>query len=490
MTLGLILLALATPSILISGGSVLDGSGHKAVREDVRVQGDRIVEVGRLSRRPNETVIDARGEVVCPGFIDAHSHADGEILTKSDASVVVRQGITTSVVGQDGSSHFPIREWIAKLNATPHTLNLASFVGHGTARSQILGKNANRPATPEEIHKMAALVDSEMRAGLQGLSSGLEYDPGYYSATEELIELAKAASKHHGIYISHVRDEENKAIQSFTELIQIAREAHLPAQISHIKLASKPVWGLADKVLGMMRSARASGLDITADVYPYTYWQSTITVLIPTRDWSDRKAWAKGLSEVGGPTHVLLTTYSPDKSWQGKTLADISKLTSKDPVTVIQEIVSKTHGAGAKGSESVVVTAMTEPDVTKFIRDPHIMFCTDGGLTPSHPRAAGSFPRVLAEYVRSRHVLPLPEAIRKMTSLPAHRFRLDHRGAIRKGYFADVVVLNPLTVQDEASLKQPTLPPKGIDYVLINGQVVVTRRGVTPARPGRFLTRR
>ena len=482
----------APPTLLVQGGTVIDGTGGPARRADVRIQAGRIIAVGTLTPRPGETVVSARGKVVAPGFIDTHSHADGGLLEDTTAETQIRQGITTSIVGQDGGSHLPLAAWFADVRKKKVALNIASFVGHGTLRHAVLGENDKRKATPDEIAKMAALAETEMKAGALGLSSGLEYDPGNYATTEEVIAVARVASRHGGLYISHVRDEENEALESFGELILVAREAKLPAQISHIKLGSSPVWNKSGAVLEMMADARKAGLDITADVYPYTYWQSTITVIIPTRDFSDRAAWDKGLAEIGGPGNVLLATYSPNPAWQGQTIAAIAKSTGKDAVTVIQEIVSKTHAKGLSdqnGRESVVVTAMQEADLKRFLADPNIMFCTDGGLHGSHPRGAGSFPRILGRYVREQKTLPLVAAIRKMTSLPAKRMGFRDRGTIAPGKKADLVIFDPKTVLDTATTAKPQTAPVGITDVLVNGVPVLRNGRVTGAHPGEVLSR-
>jgi N-acyl-D-amino-acid deacylase len=249
------------------------------------------------------------------------------------------------------------------------------------------------------------------------------------------------------------------------------------------------VWGKADQTLQLLRDAGRSGLDISADVYPYTYWRSTITVITPTRDWTNRTAWQKGLNEIGGPGNVLLSTYTPDLAWQGKTLAQISHLTGRDVVTIIQEIVQKTRGEGATGREGVVVTAMQESDLRRFIAAPNIMFCTDGGLRSSHPRAAGSYPRILGRYVRELRVIRLEEAIRKMTSLPARRMGLQNRGVIRRGIKADVVIFDATQVRDTATVANPMSPPVGIVYVLVNGVPVLDGGKISGRRPGMILRR-
>ncbi|MES2461128.1 MAG: D-aminoacylase [Armatimonadota bacterium] len=479
-------------SLLIRGGLLLDGTGKPARRADVRISGGRITAVGSLKAVRGETIIEAKGRVVAPGFIDTHSHTDGGLLESPTAESQIRQGITTAIVGQDGGSNFPLAAWFGTVAAKKVALNIASFVGHGTMRAKVMGDDNKRAATSAEIAKMEALVDQEMRAGALGLSSGLEYDPGLYATTDEVVSLARVAGRYGGLYISHVRDEENEALTSFRELIRIAREAKLPAQISHIKLGSSPVWAKAGEVQRLLASARREGLDITADVYPYTYWQSTITVIIPHRNWDDRKAWETGLAEIGGPGNVLLTTYSLDPTWQGKTIAQIATLTGKDAVTVIQEIVAKTHGEGVgvqNGRESVVVTAMKEADLKRFIADPTIMFCTDGGIRSSHPRGAGSFPRILGKYVREEHVIPLPEAIRKMTSLPAKRMGLRDRGTVAVGKKADLVIFDPRQVRDTATTKDPRSAPIGLADVVVNGVPVLRGGRITGARPGEILRR-
>jgi len=489
MILAAFALAAAQHGLVIRGGLVYDGRGGPGVREDIRVVGDTIRSVGHVRVQPGDQVIDAKGLAVSPGFIDAHSHADGGVFKDRDCETHIRQGVTTSVVGEDGGSTYPLKGFFDHLRTEPVALNFASFVGHGTVRQKVMGM-AERKPTSAELKKMEQMVRQEMKSGARGLSTGLEYEPNRYANTDEVVDLAKVAAKYHGIYISHVRNEDNHAFASFNELVEIARRAHLPGEINHIKLGSARVWGRAGDVLKLMAEAKDKGLDITADVYPYLYWHSTIRVIIMTEKFDDRAQWEQGLKDIGGAEHVLLTNYSPDPSWAGKTLAEISTMTGKDPVTLAQTIVQECYGKGKKGQEGVVVTAMSEDDLRTFIKAKNISFCSDGSLHDTHPRGAGSFPRVLGVYVREEHVLPLEEAIRKMTSLPAKRFSIPDRGTITVGKKADIVLFDPTTVKDTATTKDPQAKPIGIPTVIVNGRPVLLNGVFTGNHPGRPLPMR
>ncbi len=480
--------------VLIRNGTLVDGTGAKGRKADVYVVGDTIAAVGQNLATDADVILDARDRVVAPGFIDTHSHADGGLLESPDAETQIRQGITTAIVGQDGGSRFPLAEWLGQVESKRVALNVASFVGHGTVRGKVLGDDYKRKATADEVGRMRELVAAEMKAGAVGLSTGLEYEPGLYAGTGEIVALAQVAGAFRGIYISHVRDEEEDAIASFREVIRIAKEARLPAQISHIKLASSPVWGKAGEVFRLMDDARRDGLDISADVYPYTYWQSGIIVLMPpeyamrgkgpTKNWDDKPGWEKALREIGGAKNILVTGYTPEPSWQGKTIDALAARAKKDPVTLIQEMVRATDGG-----VGVVVTAMRESDLKAFIAHPRVMFCTDGGLRGSHPRGAGSYPRILGRYVREEGVLPLEEAIRKMTALPAVRMGFGDRGTIAPGKKADIVIFDPRTVRDTATTRDPRAVPVGITEVLVNGTPVLQGGRLTGERPGQVLRR-
>jgi N-acyl-D-amino-acid deacylase len=455
------LIALAAPSILIENGQVIDGTGRPAFKADVRIVADKISEIGELAALPGEQVIDATGLIVSPGFIDAHSHADSKLdLLESQ----LRQGITTAICGQDGGRSASVRE--QKERTRNAALRFEFFSGHGGLREAVM-KTTDRKAAPFEIEQMKALLDEDMRAGALGLSTGLEYDPGHYASTEELIALSKVASRHGGMYISHLRDEGHGVLDSVRELITIGREANLPAQISHIKKGVAAVWGKSGEAIRLIEHARDRGQSVTADVYPYLYWQSTIRVLTVSRDYANPKTWELALADVGGPKNVLLTNYSPNPAWVGKTLEAISKETGKNVPELIIEIINNT-GEG-KGTESVLVTAMTEEDLINFVKHPWIMFSSDGSGGGSHPRSAGSFPRVLARYVRDLKVISLEEAVRKMTSLPAQTFKLTDRGVLKAGRSADVVLFDPRTIQDTATPENPRSMAVGVKHVFVRG---------------------
>jgi len=470
--------------IAILGATLIDGSGRAPIQNSVVIiEGDQIVAVGRRGqvKVPAEArVIDARGMVVAPGFIDAHNHSDRGFQTDPSAASQVSQGITTVVVGQDGGSPFPVGPYLDNLDRNPIALNVLTFVGHATVRSRVMGEDTNRRATSAEIEKMKQLVEQAMREGAIGLSTGLEYETGKPASTEEVITLAQAASAYGGIYISHIRDEADKAFEAFAEAIRIGREARIPVQISHIKLGTVAVWGRSGEVVDLIGKARARGQDVTADCYPYDAWSSTIRVLIPSGRHDDPVDVARGLADVGGPANITIVSCRTHPDYEFKTMEEISKREGITPVELYMKIV-RDGGAG------VVCHSMKDDDIRTFYQQPWVMVSSDGGIGSRHPRGAGSYPRVLGRYVRELHWLTLPEAIRKMTSFPARRFKLNDRGLIRRGYKADVVVFDPAQVQDEATFKHPHHYATGFACVLVNGVPVVKRDEHTGARPGQML---
>jgi N-acyl-D-amino-acid deacylase len=483
----------AAASVLIVNALVVDGTGAPGRPAAVRVRGDRIAEVGALSPARGETVVDAKGLVLAPGFIDTHSHGDRGLFEHRDALAAVSQGISTIVVGQDGGSPWPLADFFARLEKEPAALNVASYAGHGRIRRQVMGEDFRRHARPEEVARMRELLEQEMRAGALGLSSGLEYDPGIFSARSEVVDLARVAAAAGGRYISHVRSEDRYFWDAIDEIIAIGRDAKLPVQVSHMKLAMRSLWGQADRLLRTLDEARAAGVDITADVYPYLYWQSTLTVLFPERDFENRQTAELVLREISTPDDLLLGRFAPEPSYAGKTLAEIARLRGTDPpatlMDLIREALAYEKKTGSDDVESVIGTSMNEPDLENLLAWPFTNVCTDGELDGRHPRGFGTYPRVLGRYVRERKVLGLEEAVRKMTSLAAHNVGLRDRGAIRPGAYADLVLFDPATVIDRATTREPQALATGIERVWVNGAVAYEAGKASVLRPGRVLRR-
>ena len=470
--------------LVIRGGDVVDGTGVPAVRADVRVRGGLIVEVGPGLRPDGERVLEVSGLTVAPGFIDTHSHADRGIDQAPDATSQLMQGITTAIVGQDGGGRLPVHEFFETLERQRPAINFATAVGHGSVRSLVLGSDFRRKATNAEIETMQAIVDRAMSDGAIGLSSGLEYDPGHYAAPAELEALAAVVARHGGAYFSHVRDEEKEAFEAWAEAIAVGRKTGIPVTISHIKLAAKPVWGRATQAVQLLERARRDGVRVMADWYPYTYWQSSIYVLIPDRDFKNREKWTLGLDEIGGARNVLVTGYRPDPSVNGRTLDEIARQRNIDPVTLIIEMVD-----AAGPNIGIIGTSMDEADLQVFAAHPQVLVCSDGSLRGVHPRGYGAFPRVLARYVRERRTLSLPEAIAKMTGRSAAHLGLNDRGILARGRKADIVIFDAATIQDRGTPQDPSQPPEGVAHVIVNGEVTLERGRVTAARAGRGLPR-
>ncbi|MEJ7711777.1 MAG: amidohydrolase family protein [Pyrinomonadaceae bacterium] len=359
---------------------------------------------------------------------------------------------------------------------------MLTLIGHATLRSRVMAGGTNRKATTEEVGEMVKLVDQGMRDGAFGLSTGLEYEVGKPSTTEEVISLARAAGRHNGIYLSHIRDEADLTMEAIEEAILIGREGKLPAQISHIKLGSAGVWGRAGEVVRIIERARRAGRDVTADCYPYNAWSSTIKVLVPSGRHDDPAEVAKGLADVGGAQNVTIANCQSHSDYEFKTLGQIATEKMLSAVEIYTQIV-KDGGAG------VVCHAMKDEDIRMFYQQPWVMVSSDGGIGMRHPRGAGSFPRVLGLFVRERKWLSLADAVRKMTSLPASRLRLRDRGTVRRGYKADLVLFDPARVIDRSTFREPLLISEGIERVFVNGVEVWRDGAVTGAKPGRPLRR-
>ncbi|HSL24630.1 MAG TPA: serine hydrolase [Vicinamibacterales bacterium] len=475
----------------IVGAQLADGTGAPLRRADVRIVGDAIKEVGAVTPHPDDRVIDGTGLVLAPGFIDAHNHSTEGLESEPDALSQISQGVTTVVVGQDGSSPFPVREYLARRRANPPAPNVAVLVGHATMRRQVMGEDFRRTATPAEIRRMEALVDQEMRDGAIGLSSGLEYEVGSYASTDEVIALARVAGRHGGFYISHIRDEADRTLEAVREAIAIGERARLPVQITHIKLGTVGVWGRAPEVARMIENARRRGLDVTADAYPYLAWSSNLKVLVPNKQWTDPASVEEALRDVGGGRNVQITRLPKFPQYVGRRLDEIARAEGISEADLYIRIVQD-EDAGVIGH------TMTEDDLRTFYRQPWVMIASDGGINFSHPRGAGTFPRVLGRYVRESQVLSLPEAIRKMTSLPASRLRLADRGVVRAGMKADLVLFDPDAVVDLATFEHPRRQSRGIHTVFVNGVPIRAAHplpypGMTDrlhsGRPGRVIAR-
>jgi N-acyl-D-amino-acid deacylase len=491
-----------SPGTSIINARILDGSGGAAVSGTVRIVGDTIVAAGADVRAARgDTVIDAKGLVLAPGFIDTHSHHDGGLLAAGDARAAVSQGITTIVAGQDGGHPIPLSATLDSLSRAPAAVNVAFYAGHGSIREVVMGDDFRRAATPAEVDSMVALLQRELDAGALGLSTGLEYDPGIYSQRSEVLRLALVAAAAKGRYISHIRSEDRWFWDAIDEIITIGREAKLPVQISHVKLAMVPLWGMADSLKKTLDAARAAGVDVTADIYPYPYWQSTLTVLFPKRDFGNRREAEKVLREIARPEGLRLGAYAPEPGYAGLTVAEIAALRHEDPAVTLMALIRDAQQFRARRRagtvdeqvmgpvETVIATSMDERDITAMMQWEHTNICSDGALDGAHPRGFGAFPRVLAKYVRAERALSLERAVRKMSALSASHMGIVRRGAIAPGNFADLVLFDPAAIQDRSTPDEPHLVSSGIARVWVNGSVVWDGANVSGARPGRVLRR-
>ncbi len=483
----------APAGTVIINARLVDGSGGPSRNANVRIVADRIACVGMFEPAAGDTVVDARGLVLAPGFVDSHSHHDEGLFETPGALAAVSQGITTIVAGQDGGQNYPLAEYFARLEASPAAINVASYAGHGAIRSEVMGKDYRRHATAEELSSIASLLQGEMEAGALGLSTGLEYDPGSFSSSEELLHLAGVASSYGGRYISHIRSEDQYFWEAIDEAIDIGREARIAVQVSHIKLAMSRWWGQADRMMAKLNEARASGVDITADIYPYSAWNtgfSWLVTLFPDRDLDRREGATYILHDMLSPEGILLADFPPQPEYNGMTIAEIAAIRESDPETTLIELL-KADGAmqGEDSRAQMLGFAMNEADIEAIMAWPHTVVGSDGDLDGVHPRGFGAFTRFLGHYVRERRVLSLEEAVRRISSLPAQHVGITERGVIQEGFYADLVLFDPETVVDRATARSPHLPSLGIDRVWVNGVVVFETGSVTGNRPGRPIRR-
>lgn len=503
-----------TWSVLVRGGTVVDGTGAPGYRADVAWQGDRIVAVSRTPLDPRRAarVVDATGLVVAPGFIDLHAHLE-PLLQKPAATSAVTQGVTLALGGPDGSGPFPLAAYADSADRLGLGINVAYLVGHNTVRTRVMGTE-NRAPTSDELARMVALVGQGMAEGAYGMSTGLRYVPGYYSTTDEVVTLARAAASAGGIYTSHLREEGLGLLEGVAEAITIARDARIPVVLTHHKAVGQPMWGKSVVTLAMVDSARARGLDVMIDQYPYTASQTSLAVLLPpwalaggraalrrrVADPALRDSILRGIVELlktdrgGGDTRrVQFGEVTWDRSLEGRTLWDWAERRGVGP-TMEAAAVLVLEGE-LNGGASMVYHIIDEGDVRRIMAHPQTMIASDGRLTDPgegvpHPRAYGTFPRVLGEYVRAQRVLTLEAAVHKMTGMPAARLGLTgRRGCLAAGCAADVVLFDPTTVGSPATFTQPHQYATGIPYVFVNGVAMVDGGRVTTARPGRVLRR-
>jgi N-acyl-D-amino-acid deacylase len=499
-----------TYDLLIRGGRIIDGAGNDWFRGDIAMRGDTIAAVGRLDGAMARHVIEAKDLIIAPGFIDIHSHARRLIFEETKAENYIRQGVTTAIEGPDGSSPLPLKPFFERLAQAHIAINMGALVGQGSIREQVIGL-VNRRATPDEIERMKELVKQAMEQGALGLSTGLFYVPGNYTPTEEVIELAKVAGRMGGIHTSHMRDEASGVLKSVAETIAIGEQGGLPTQVTHHKIVGKGNWGRSVDTLRLVAEARARGVDVTIDQYPYTASSTGLVALLP--QWSqeggqreivkrldDPPTRAKIKAAVvesikfdrggGDPKNVYIARCQWDQTLEGKHLAEITQARGRS--SSLEDAAETALEIVAKGGASAIFHAINEDDLVRIIKDPLTMIASDGGVEipkrgVPHPRSYGTFARVLNVYVREKRVLSLEDAVRKMTSLPAQRLGFADRGLLRPGMKADVVVFDLGRVRDKATFADPHQYAEGFSYVIVNGTVVLADGKMTEARPGQVL---
>lgn len=494
--------------LVITNGRIVDGTGNPWFRADIAVKDGRIARIGRIAPADALTVVDARNQIIAPGFIDVHTHAEG-IYNQPAAENFVRMGVTSIVTGNCGSSATNIGEFLGRIREQPLAVNLATLIAHGDVRRKVMGLEARTPSA-EELQKMEAIVEQGMRDGAVGLSTGLIYVPGTYAKTDEVTALARVAARHGGVYATHMRNEGERVLEAIRESIEIGERAGLPVEISHFKISNKKLWGQTPATLGLVREARARGLQVTIDQYAYTASSTSLDSRLPS--WVLEGGREAGKTRLADPamrarvvkelkeslkrsgfkdfSYAMVASYAKNPAFNGKSIAAISKeARGKADVDAQIEQILEMYAAGGAG---MVYHSMGEPDVQAIMREPFTMIASDSGVRrfgegAPHPRGYGNNARVLGRYVRDLRLLTLEDAVRKMTSLPAQTFRLRDRGLVREGFAADLVIFDEATIADRATFEQPHQYPSGISYVFVNGQAVLAQGEMTAARAGAAL---
>ncbi|MEP7117241.1 MAG: D-aminoacylase [Acidobacteriota bacterium] len=499
-----------TFDLLVRGGTVVDGTGAPGRVADVGIRRGQIAAVGMLAGATATTVIDATGQIVAPGFIDVHTHAD-DLAEHPAAEHFARMGVTTVIAGNCGGSPVDVKAAFTKIRATGAAINFASFVGHNSVREAVMG-TARRAPTAAELAKMEALVAAAMADGAVGFSTGLQYVPGTYAAKDEIVALAKVAAKSGGVYASHMRNEGTEIESAVAEALAIGEEAHIAVEISHLKIDAPSRWGASAKALAMIDAARARGMVVLADQYLYDAASSNLGIRFPSwaleggqpaivKRLDDAATWANIKAEMGklirergleNYSFARIANYPADPTLNGLTIPEVAQKLKggRDLDRQFETMRLMLRAGGA----SMVYQFMAEDDITRILRHPMVAIASDSGLNVMgrgvpHPRGYGNTVRVLGRYVRELHVISLEEAVRKMTSLPADQFGFADRGRIATGTAADLVIFDAATVSDKATYDNPHQYPEGLNYVLVNGVTVVDRGAQTSARPGRILTR-
>jgi dihydroorotase/N-acyl-D-amino-acid deacylase len=496
--------------ILITNAKIVDGTGSPWFNGDVGIRGDSIAAVGLIPGADATVRIDGRGMVVAPGFIDIHSHGRRGINAVPTAENYLREGVTTIIEGPDGSSPLPISNFLEGIRKLGTSINFGTCVGQGSIRAEVIGL-ANRKATPEEVTKMKAIAEQAMRDGAFCLSTGLFYVPGNFTPTEEVIELAKVVGRMGGFHISHMREEAGHVLDSVKETIRIGEEGGLPTQITHHKIIGQANWGKSSDTLKLVEEARARGVDVTIDQYPYTASSTGIQSLLP--QWAlegGPKAAAERLGApeqrariktvvvnnlkydrgAGDAKNVVIVNCGFDRSLAGKSLAELTA--ARGAAVTLENAADTAMDLVSKGGCSAVYHAIEEQDVVRIMRSPYAMIASDGdipvfGQAAPHPRSYGTFARVLGVYVREKHVIGLEEAVRKMAGYPAERLKLWDRGLLRPGMKADVIVFDPAKVGDRATYEKPHQYSVGVNEVIVNGKLALHEGSVTSDRPGQVL---